>query len=190
MASRGTLLAAPLSAGSGHFLLTGATSFFRWNGETWSPLGLGISQEWDPLRGCQLTIVDPSIHTLAVYRDELIAGGGFKFAGGQSARHIARWNGDEWSSFGSGMSIAPGALTTDEGALIAGGGFRTLSSDGNARTLIATLNGHDWHMLGDGVSGSIHAIASYHGETYIGGKFVVTYDDTAAHTVARWDGSR
>ncbi|MDO8631041.1 MAG: hypothetical protein Q7R41_11165, partial [Phycisphaerales bacterium] len=159
----------------------------RWDGQAWQPLGNGISQEWDPLGGCELILIDPSVRTLAVYHNELIAGGGFKVTGNKSTRHIARWNGAEWNALGTGMSISPGALMVHEGRLIAGGGFLTAAE--NTRSLVSAWDGQRWETLGGDVNGVIHALAFYQGDIIVGGQLGVP-GDRAAWYVARWDGSR
>ena len=53
----------------------------RWDGEKWHPLGSGMSDR---------------VRALAVFRDELIAGGAFTRAGGVAATYLAIWDGTEW----------------------------------------------------------------------------------------------
>jgi len=162
----------------------------RWDGKAWYPLGDGISDEWDPLGGCQPSLISPYVYTLAVYQNELIAGGGFKFAGAGAARHIARWNGNEWSAIGTGMSISPGALLVHEGRLIAGGGFMTLSAEGDARNIVAAWDGQRWDVLSDEIAGQIHALASFRGDIIAAGQFSVAGQDMESWYIARWDGSQ
>src|SRR5262245_25364827 len=61
------------------------------------------------------TALDPS--------GNLYVGGYFFVAGGVPANMIARWDGTNWTSLGSGMANDVLALTWWNGALYAGGGF-------------------------------------------------------------------
>ena len=68
-----------------------ALNVARWNGSEWSALGAG-------LRGPPST---GPVSALASLGTELYAFGSFTNAGGITARGLARWNGANWSSFGS-----------------------------------------------------------------------------------------
>src|SRR6185436_5932460 len=67
----------------------GATNIAKWDGSSWSPLGLGMNGE---------------VYALAVSGTNLYAGGTFTMAGGNPASRIARWNGSSWSPLGLGMN--------------------------------------------------------------------------------------
>jgi hypothetical protein len=62
-----------------------------------------------------------------IWNGDLIAGGEFTTAGGQTVNSIARWDGSEWHPFTSGGQIGVNsnvsALTVWNGDLIAGGSF-------------------------------------------------------------------
>src|SRR5690554_3556312 len=92
----------------------------------------------------------------------LYAGGEFTTAGGQPANRIARWNGQVWSTLGSGMDgnfsntrVCALAVFDDGGgagpALYAGGVFTT--AGGQPANRIARWNGSAWAPLGSGMSG-------------------------------------
>ena len=90
----------------------------RWDPQTasWYPVGSGIP-------GGNET----SIWGLAFGPNgSLYAGGYFEIVGGVEANNIARWDGSEWHSLGSGMDglVSTFAFTPD-GSLYAGGGFNT-----------------------------------------------------------------
>ncbi|MBM4112137.1 MAG: hypothetical protein FJ253_02005, partial [Phycisphaerae bacterium] len=163
----------------------------RWNGAGWSALGTGTN-DW--------------IWALEVFDDgsgsgpSLIAGGYFIFAGGMSAARIAKWNGAEWSTLGSGIAgvAAPRIFSLkvfdDEGgagpALYAGGIFAT--AGGVPAANIAKWNGSEWSALGDGVSGGaapgVQAlVVSNDGAALIaGGSFPAS--PALDSFVARWQG--
>lgn len=75
----------------GSFLTAGGISVNRiakWNGVNWSAMGSGIS-------GSYGSYPSPNVQALTVYNGSLIVGGRFSFAGGDTAKCIARW----WTPF-------------------------------------------------------------------------------------------
>lgn len=101
----------------------------RWDlaTQTWTSLGDGVT-------GGRPT----NVMALAVWNGELVAGGDFQKAGGSPARHLARWNGSSWSTFGSGADRTVRALlavTSGTPALWLGGEFQVI--DGQATSRIA-----------------------------------------------------
>lgn len=93
----------------------------QWDGIKWLPLGSGTGGP------------SPQVYVLAVYNDELIAGGSFTEAGGVPANRIARWNGIAWKPLDEGIAVGPGSpesavvssLGVYSGRLIVGGQFDT-----------------------------------------------------------------
>src|SRR6185436_2496730 len=83
-----------------------ATNIAKWNGSSWSALGLGI-------RGGFFSAVS----ALAMSGSDLYAGGSFTIAGDVLASNIAKWNGSSWSALGSGL----GYLTNRVRALAVSG---------------------------------------------------------------------
>src|SRR5262245_47135843 len=88
---------------AGNFAIAGgvqANHIARFDGNGWSPLGIGI---------------DGIVSALAVFDDgqgggpALYAGGDFEIAGGALASGIARWDGVSWSDVGGGVSTGSGA---------------------------------------------------------------------------------
>src|SRR6185503_17875406 len=66
-----------------------ASNIAKWNGSSWSALGLGLN-----------TVVN----ALAGSGNSLYAGGSFVTAGGSPASFIARWDGNSWTPLGSGLN--------------------------------------------------------------------------------------
>ena len=175
-----------LSAGSG-----AANRIAKWNGASWSPLGLGQAMGAD-------------VRALAVYDDgsgpALYAGGDFTSAGSVVANRIARWNGTTWSALGSptnGINNQVSALAVyDDGsgpALYAGGFFS--NAGGVTASGIAKWNGTSWSALGsptEGVNGAVNALAVYDDGSgpalYAGGDFS-SAGGVAANRVAKWNGT-
>ncbi|TVQ31871.1 MAG: hypothetical protein EA376_07740 [Phycisphaeraceae bacterium] len=171
----------------------------RWDGESWSPLGGGVTG-W--------------VFALAVFDDgsgagpALYAGGEFTTAGGEIVNSIARWDGQSWSPVGGGVSGFSGvsALAVfDDGsgagpALYAGGGFTIIG--GVVVNHIAKWDGQNWSSLDGGVSGSISgsggggvgALTVFDDGSgagpalYAGGSFFAAGGETVKG-IAKWDGA-
>jgi hypothetical protein len=114
------------------------------------------------------------------------------------ANRIARWDGDAWSTLGSGMNADILAMTVfDDGAgdgpaLYAGGIFT--SAGGMPASRIARWNGTSWSSLGANISTVVYALAVFDDGTgggpalYIGGGFSTAGGVLASH-IAKWDGT-
>jgi trimeric autotransporter adhesin len=170
-----------------------------WNGSVWSSLGVG------PANG-----VNDHARAMAMFDDgtgpALYVGGDFTVAGGAAMHRIARWNGQAWSSLGSGgtngLNFPVYALTvfgeveTKESALIVGGQF--WMAGGQPASRIARWDGTAWSSLGAGIGGtgfpSVYALTVFDDGTgsgpqlYAGGLFT-TAGGAPANRIARWDGA-
>jgi hypothetical protein len=170
----------------------------RWDGQAWSPLGVGVGG-----------FGFPSVEALAVYDDgsgggpALYAGGTFTTAGDHNANRIARWDGQVWTALaggitGDGTNAAVNALAVyDDGsgagpALYVGGNFNkagplTIYS-------IAKWQGLAWSPIGAGISdpgsASVYTLTVYDDGSgagpalYVGGSFNIL----GLHNIARWNG--
>lgn len=207
-ADGGVLCLIPFDDGSGPSLFaagtfdaagsTGADRIARFDGTTWSPVGLGIGDG---------TPGGASVVALAAFDDgsgsALYAGGSFASAGGAPAQDVARWDGSQWTALGSGLAGGPApsvramAVFDDGGgpALFVGGDFT--SAGGSPVDRIARWDGHQWSALaGGGVSGgfypSVYAMHVFDDGTgpalYVAGMFTMAGNAPAAN-VARWNGS-
>ncbi len=154
----------------------------RWDGSTWSALGLGVA--------------GASVNALAVSGTNLYVGGSFTTAGGIAATNIAQWNGSTWSALGPGLgggfagtSLGVYALAVLGTNLYAGGNFTT--AGGIAATNVAKWDGSNWTALGSGMGPtypSVVALAVSGTNLYAGGVFT-TANGIAANYIAKWDGS-
>jgi len=138
------------------------------------------------------------VSALAIYNNELVAGGRFRAAGGQPANQVARWNGSSWATLGAGIGVdaftAVYGLAVYNNELIAGGAFR--SAGGQPADYIARWNGSGWAPLGSGMGPnctepwcmSVGALAVYNNELIAGGSFT-TAGGQPANYIARWNGS-
>ncbi len=184
----------PALYAGGDFVIAGgapASRVARWDGSGWSPLGTGING--GPI---------PVVFALCAYDDGVVpalyAGGQFELAGGQSAKRIAKWDGQSWSSLGTGMSgtVSPYvdclAVFNDGtgAALFAGGGFTM--AGGVPANNIAKWNGTGFSPLGAGVNGGVWALAVFddgNGEKlYAGGIFTMAAGGIV-NRIAKWNGT-
>ena len=176
-----------------------ANSIAKWDGTSWSALGIGTGA----LNGTNNTV-----HALTVFDDgsgsgpALYAGGAFTTAGGVTANRIAKWNGSSWSSLGTGANSTVRAISIfDDGsgsgpALYAGGLFT--SAGGLSVNFIAKWNGTTWSSLGtgsaNGVNAAVEAITVFDDGPgdgtglYAGGAFTAAGGVTASR-IAKWDGT-
>jgi len=115
------------------------------------PMGVAGAGDENWQDGFGINGVNGTVRALAVDGSgNVYAGGGFTTAGGVAANNIAKWNGSNWSSLGTGMNNAVYALAVDgSGNVYAGGIFST--TGGVAANGIAKWNGSSWSALGMGV---------------------------------------
>ena len=74
---------------------TPAACVAKWDGTNWSGLSTGLAGGDSG---------GPIAYALAFTKGNLYVGGDFATAGGVSANGIAKWDGTNWSSLGSGIS--------------------------------------------------------------------------------------
>lgn len=169
------------------------TNIARWNGTSWSSLNRGINY----------TTTDPNdtqeayVLALAGNSTNLFVGGFFNQAGTKTVTNIARWNGNAWSSVGSGLDyvpLLPDDDTTPEIAslaltgtnLYAGGTFNI--SGATEVDNFALWNGSTWSIVGGPADDSVNSIIATNNALYIAGDFT-TIDSVIANGVARWTNS-
>lgn len=182
--SEGSLFAA------GGFLepSTGVRNLARWNGATWSGL---VRRGWG---------ANAYVWAFGSGDDgSLYVGGDFSRIGGIPAAHVAKWNGDVWTSLGEGTDGGVRALAVGpDGQVFAGGEFKQagpVQANG-----IARWNGNEWAPLGSGltivtedggeVPGRVSELGlDEGGRLYVAGRFDRAGDVEAAN-IARWDGKK
>lgn len=130
------------------------------------------------------------VMALTVFNGDLYAGGFFTSAGGVTANHIAKWDGNSWSSLGTGISGIVYTLGEYNNKLVAGGLF--LSAGGNTANHIATWDGSSWSTFGTGMSATFYqyvfALTVYNGNLIAGGYFTES-DGLTTNGMAQWDGT-
>ena len=161
-----------------------ANGIARWDGESWSALGSGVTG---------------GVHCAVVFDDgsgpALFVGGSFTTAGGGAANRVAKWDGTSWSALGSGTNDTVLALAVfDDGggpALYAGGQFTT--AGGGAANRIAKWDGTTWSALGSGTNGTVHALLVFDSgggpKLHVGGAFGAAGGLSSTARIARWNGA-
>jgi hypothetical protein len=161
-----------------------ANGVAKFDGTNWSALGAGVTA----------LNTNAQVNALGSYNNELMVGGSFVTAGGQSVKNIARWNGATWQGLAQGLEVfgAPNEsningifnVGTD---LVLSGNFDQASGSG-AKTNVR-WNGSQFALLGEGFNGWIRSAIVFNGQPVVVGKFTQSGSEATNH-VARWDGSR
>jgi hypothetical protein len=118
--------------------------------------------------------------------NDIYVGGDFTTAGGNTANHIAIWDGTQWDSVGGGVNNTVWALAVSGTDLYVGGSFTT--AGGVTVNGIAKWNGSSWSALGTGVTGSVYALAINGTDIYVGGSFT-TAGGVTSNGIAKWNGT-
>ena len=169
----------------GSFTNAGNTSANRiawWNGTNWSALGSGLSRLLSPTIG--------SVNGLALWGDNLYAGGSFDRAGGNLATNIARWDGTEWHELSNGLNNVVDAMLVVGEDLYVGGSF-TQADETAVPSRVARWDGALWHSVGSAIdldSYGVSALAFSGGHLYAGGTFN-DFFSLSPNRIARWDGN-
>jgi trimeric autotransporter adhesin len=154
----------------------------RWNGTTWLPLGSDGGNGVRNVAGSA-----PYVAELAVWQGALYVAGRFVAANADSptaevpAANIARWDGSNWSSLGTGLTGGVGrALVGIGNDLYVGGTFA--SAGGTQAARLARWDGAAWHALSPAPAGapsSVFALGVGASGLLVGGEFgVVTSTPT------------
>jgi hypothetical protein len=193
----GVLAMATYDSGSGPELYIGGSfsgaqglnspGLIRWNGTTWNTVGTGLAMP-----------VGQFLHAnaLTVYDDgsgpALYVAGTFTIAGGVPSSWIAKWNGSNWSSLGSGVNNeVSGMAVWNDGSgpkLYVSGTFTV--AGGVPVSKIAIWNGSSWSAMGAPPIVAMYAMLPFDDgrgpALFFGGAAIV--DGMQSHLVSRWDG--
>lgn len=165
-----------------------ARSIARWNGTAWAGLdsggATGVSLEGEAGRLFDLHSVGSDVYVAGL----------FDSAGATAANHVARWDGSQWDSIGSGsengLNGAALAVLQHSGDLYVGG-FDVHSAGSVAVNRIARWTGSAWATVGpgghSGLGGQVAAAVFSGDDLYVGGTFGLAGEAPARH-VARWSG--
>ena len=138
-----------------------------------------------------------TVYTVVQAGTTLYVGGDFSTVGPLVARNVAKWDGAQWSTLGTGATngtngpvYSLAVIGTD---LYVGGRFSR--AGGLVAASIAKWDGQGWSNLGSGVSldnsqvASVLALTASGSTLYAGGVFTLA-GGSAASNIARWDGTR
>ncbi len=150
----------------------------RWDGNAWHPLGGGTPNG-----------VNAAVRTMGTLPNgDLFVGGEFWEVHGTPRTGVARWNGQNWSGFGSGIAGQVYAhCLMPSGDLVVGGSFT--SAGGTPAQRVARWDGTAWHALGSGFDAQVNCLLTMPNGDVIAGGMFQNAGATAASRIARWDGS-
>ncbi len=143
------------------------------NGE-WTLLGNGI-----PDAGAN------AVYGMEVYQNELYVFGTFQRNGGNAGEGIMKWNGEEWSDLGSGVTdgvVTDAVVFQDE--LFVCGNFSEIG--GISANGVAKWDGNKWCAIGANfyVTFLIQKMTVYHDELYIASREELGYP-----SLYKWNGT-
>lgn len=151
----------------------------RWDGTNWWPLGNGLSAT---------SSISPAVATLAVFADELYAGGFFVRSDEVALPGLARWNGTNWSAVPGVALTEVRQLLVHEGALLVAGNLRF--NDDTNHYAVARWNGATWETFDSRIpsAGVAGCVAASGNEIFISGSFNSIAGNPISYN-ARWDGA-
>ncbi|HEX2897134.1 MAG TPA: hypothetical protein VHP63_03690, partial [candidate division Zixibacteria bacterium] len=147
---------------------------------------------WDNTPSNSLPDISGEVDALAIYDSKLIAAGWFLYASGKLVNNIAAWDGNSWSSLGSGITTEDffiggvRALIVYDGKLIAGGDFN--GAGGISANNIASWDGTNWSPLANGTGGEVRSMIIYDNKVIVGGTFTFV-SGVPANYIASWNGN-
>lgn len=174
------------AGGAGFFVTTPDLNWYNFVGRlhngSWTTCGSGTGNDGSGM--------NDYVSYLLEYNGYLYAGGRFGTAGGDplspiTAPYIARFDGTQWTSVGSGMNDRITDMVVYNGKLVVSGYFT--EAGGISANYIAEWNGSNWSSLGNGMDGKVTALAVYNSELYAGGLFE-NAGGAAAKNIAKWNG--
>ncbi len=189
--------------------LQSADYIAKWNGSNWSALGTGISPSYGALNG--------EVYAIAVNGTTVYAGGSFSSINNKGtaipeARHIAKFDGSNWSALG-GNGAGGGSLSgnvsdilIDGSNIYVSGAFTDVNNNGAVQAnadYVAKWNGTAWSGLGNNgaANGSIGKPQNAYGTVMamvgsnllLGGIFMDVNSGGALQTqadfLAQWNGT-
>ena len=129
----------------------------RWNGNAWQAVGA----DFGGFNG----VFQPSVSTLEIHQDHLIAGGAFSHADQKGACDLAAWDGLTWKAFGSGTNGQVFQLIPFAKKLIAAGLFDSL--EGVQVPRLAAWDGHAWSVLNAPALPNAVPLGVFHGQLVV-----------------------
>lgn len=153
------------------------------------PVSAADDDHWDTQFGAPGA--DGLVTSMTSSGSDLYITGNFNSAGEAGCIGIAKWNGTNWTGFGSGFAI--GSVPVGLGVAVHGtdvyvaGGFITNISGVPIRGL-GKWDGSSWSQVGGGMNGIPASLLFKSNDLYVGGIFTQAGSVTASNIV-RWDGA-
>lgn len=173
------------------FAVTYATTNFNHvyfkQGNNWLPLG-------GEFKNIGSTFL-PTLYDLIKYNNELYVIGDFNRVDVDTINGIAKWNGTNWVSLGSGLQqglppynnlLYPHQFLNFNNQLVVSGNF--INAGGNAANGIAAWDGSQWNVFSSGFNKVVYGMEIFNGELYVGGEFTQS-GATALGCISKWNGS-
>ena len=145
-----------------------------WDGTNWKIEGPGRIADYN----------GEAITCICVVGTDVYIGGNFTTLGSQSIAYLAKWDGNNWSSAGSGVNGPVYALATDGSFNLYVGGSFNQAGDSTAYN-IAKWDGFNWSTLYEpggitnGVNNVVRSIVVGFDGVYVGGGFTVAGGNNA-----------
>jgi hypothetical protein len=149
----------------------------KWDGVSWSAVGTGLTTTTD--FGEAMSMIE--------FNSNLYIGGNIASAGGVPVNNIAKWDGSNFSSLGTGIPLSWGIL-----GVLTLGVYNNELYAGNPTTGISKWNGTSWGSVGGGLSSIITGAwttTNYNGELIVGGSFGSAGPLTLVGNISSWDGA-
>jgi hypothetical protein len=106
---------------------------------------------------------------------------------------IARWDGTQWHTLGSGNIIVNRirAIAINGSDVYIGGDFYLFTGTG-MKSRLARWDGSQWHAVGgeNAINSDVYALAASGSDVYVGGDFVDVGGAPYVDRLARWDGAQ
>lgn len=137
----------------------------------------------------------PNIYDIIEYNGNIVVCGEFDRVGEESIRGIMQWDGNTWSSLGTGLSgnipatppvMYPHKMLVYNSELYVVGNFK--NAGGLEVNGVAKWNGTEWFSMGEGFNNTVYGIAAFNDEIIVGGAFTES-NGTTLNRIAKWDGA-
>jgi trimeric autotransporter adhesin len=169
----------------------------KWNGTNMSTLGCGI--EWDCIPAQVSGYTNP-VYAMIRFDNNIFVTGSFLHAGGKIVNGIAKWDGNNWIKFGTGLKTTDGnpgiglCLKEIDGTLYLGGVFDSIN--GIACHSLAKFDGSYWSPVNNfpvfwiysNYPNWVYDIEKYNNELYVCGNFD-NYPLMTISYITKWDGT-
>lgn len=135
-----------------------------------------------------LPSINGEVNAIAVADNgDVYLGGSFTVLGDLSVAGIARWDGQDWWSLGTGVAGTVHSIKIHDNQIYVGGSFS--QAGGIAAQNIAKWDGSQWQALSSGVNGGVYALdIDAAGTLLVAGSFTLA-GAVAANRIALWDGA-